>query len=88
MNKITKNILRIWITVSALVLFGLGWVALAHAQKPAPLADQFTNNAATVETVELAPVPSLEDLAGTTNQPAISQPSVNFNMPRIRTRGS
>jgi hypothetical protein len=88
MNKITKTILRIWITVSALVLFGIGWVALAHAQKPASLADQFTNNTIVVETVDLAPVLSLEELAGTTNRPVISQPSVNINIPRMRTRGS
>ena len=88
MNKITKNILRIWITVSALVLFGIGWVTLAHAQKPASLASQFTNTASVVETVSLMPVPSLNDFTETINRPVISQPSVNFNMPRMRTRGS
>ena len=93
MNKITKNILRIWISLSSLVLFAIGWIALAHAEKPAPLASQFTSTTTSiivesVDSVELAPVPSLEDLTQTNNLPAISQPTVNFSMPRLRTRGS
>ena len=91
MNKITKNILHIWITLSSLIVFAIGWIALAHAEKPAPLASQFTSTTSIVESVELvelAPVPSLDDLTQTNSQPAISQPSVNFSMPRLRTRGS
>jgi hypothetical protein len=91
MNKIMKHILRIWITISSLILFAIGWITLAHAQKPAPLAIQTTNDASVVATivdpVELAPVPSLDDFTQTINRP-ISQPTVNFSMPRLRTRGS
>ena len=92
MHKITKNILRIWISVSSLILFAISWITLAHAQKPAPLASQIINSAPVMETVvesvELAPVPALEDLSQTANRPTISQPTINFNMPRLRTRGS
>ena len=91
MNKITKKILRIWITVSSLILFAIGWITLAHAEKPAPLALQMVDNASqteTTETLELAPVLSLEDFSQTANQPTISQPTANIIMPRLRTRGS
>ena len=88
MNKITKKILRIWITVSSLILFAIGWITLAHAEKPAPLALQVIDTAPQIETQELAPVLSLEDFSQTANRPTISQPTANIIMPRLRTRGS
>lgn len=91
MNKITKNMLRIWISITSMMIFAMGWITLAHAQKPAPLTVQITEaapSAAPADSLNLEPVPSLEDLTQSSKRPTISQPSVNFNMPRLRTRGS
>jgi len=88
MNKITKNILRIWISITSIIVFAIGWITLAHAQKPTPLTSQTAEVFSTSELPELAPIPSLEDLTDNLSQPVFIQPNVNFNMPRLRTRGS
>ena len=90
MNKITKNILRIWISITSIIVFAIGWITLAHAQKPAPLINQTTEVSSVDGFPELAPIPSLEDLTQNSSQGQVTfiQPSVNFNMPRLRTRGS
>jgi hypothetical protein len=88
MNKITKNILRIWISITSIIVFAVGWITLAHAQKPVPLSTQIVEFASPTNPVDLAPIPLFEDLTRSVNRPAFSQPNVNFNIPRLRTRGS
>ena len=92
MNKTTKPLLRLWLSITSIFVFAAGWIALAHAPKPAPLATQivdFASPAAVVASqTELAPVPSLADLAQTVSRTTFVQPNTNFNQPRLRTRGS
>ena len=88
MNKITKNLLRIWISIISVIVFTIGWITLAHAQKPAQLIYQSFETQTLSESSDLAPIPSLEDLTQNVSRPSISRPSVNFSMPRLRTRGS
>jgi len=91
MNKTTKPILRLWLSITSILVFVAGWIALAHAPKPAPLSTQivdFVAPAAEVFQPELVPVPSLEDLSQTVNTTTFVQPTTNFSQPRLRTRGS
>jgi len=88
MNKITKNILRVWISIASIIIFGIGWITLAHAQKPTPLNIQTVEVYTSTKPFELAPILSFEDLIQSPNRPTVSQPNVNINMPRLRTRGS
>lgn len=93
MNKLTKNLLRIWISTTSVIAFAAGWIALAHAPKPAPLDIQSVAilssiESPTTDSFDLEPVPSLEGLLQGSVQTATSQRSFNFNLPRLRTRGS
>ncbi|MCA9937640.1 MAG: hypothetical protein KC418_03290 [Anaerolineales bacterium] len=94
MNKLTKILLRLWISLMSVATFVAGWAMLSHAQKPAPLtptAPAQTTTNTTINMPELAPIPSLEELVGsneTANQPVFVQPSVSTGFPRMRTRGS
>lgn len=88
MNKITRKILRIWISLSSMGVFLVGWVALAHAPKPAPLVTQEAVVSVDTPLPSLEPVPSLESLVGGSGQLNFSQPNIAVNLPRLRTRGS
>jgi hypothetical protein len=60
-----KNIklgLRVWITLTSVASFMVGWVMLVHAPKPA----QFSMN---VSTPKLAPLPPLSDTGTSSVQP-------------------
>ena len=86
MNKLINKIIRSWITLVSIFVFGIGWISLSHAEKPAPLV-QFTNTSI-VSQAELDSVPSLEEfIANNGTSPA---PSFNFvsSAPRLRTMGS
>ena len=88
MNKITNHLLRLCISITSTFVFVVDWITLAHAEKPAPLNIQTVEIASPVDAIELAPITSLEDLTQNADRPAFSQPSINFNVPRLRTRGS
>lgn len=88
MNRLTKSLLRIWISTSSVGAFAIGWSALAHSPKPAPLQVQAASVSAPAELPTLDPVPSLEDLLQGSAASNAPQPSFVFSMPMLRTRGS
>jgi hypothetical protein len=92
MYKLTKKILRLWITVSSVSAFLFGWVVLAHAPKPSSL---ITTPAAVVQQSlapldPLAPLPALDQLQDPSSSTLIQQGnlSTNIDIPRLRTSGS
>jgi len=87
MNKFTKTFLHVWLSLVSVLGFALGWVFIAHAQKPAPLDVPQVQISVPAQTV-LEPVPSINDfLKGEVSSPIkIQNPSVTF--PRLRARGS
>jgi hypothetical protein len=71
--KLTKLGLRLWIGVSTVIGFLVGWMMLAHSGKPAPAGvfaaqpatDGQGNAISSQSTVaSLPPIPSLSDLTG------------------------
>jgi hypothetical protein len=89
MDKIIKTTLRLWLALTSLLALLSGWVLLAHAEKPAPLVSP-QSQVSSLTIPQLAPIPSLEQLQQSPdNSPQISNvPSVSFNFPILRTRGS
>ena len=97
--KLVKVGLRIYIAISTIIGFLVGWILLAHSGKPADnSAAAQTNNITFFSDTSnqsgqaLAPIPSLDQLtAGATAvqapQALPQLPSVGFS-PRIRTHGS
>ena len=98
--KLVKLGLRIYIAVSTVIGFLVGWILLAHSGKPAAMivaqaAGPDTQSVVQVPTpAPLPPIPSLSDLVGGAQiqpLPAMSQiqvqPSTGFT-PRFRTGGS
>jgi hypothetical protein len=99
MDQLFRISLRLWLTITSLIAFLFGWVLLAHAQKPAPLvqsqsqAASSSTSSATVNMPQLAPIPSLQQLQKspqtiTNVAPIAPAPSISFNFPVMRTRGS
>ncbi len=96
MNHLVKTLLRLWIAGVSTAGLILGWVALAHSGKPAPLAGQAAANTgastAAFSAPQLEAIPSLDELvanpSGGSQLSAPIQPSVTFNFPRLRTMGS
>lgn len=94
--KLVKLSLRLYIAVSTVVGFLIGWVLLAHSGKPAVIdaATESAPQSTTIKLDALPPVPSLNDLvSGAPVQPLPApqhiqiQPSTGFT-PRFRTGGS
>lgn len=89
MNKITRTLLRIWLTLTSVAVFAVGWAAIAHSPKPAPLAIQSAELISAADIPDLEPIPSLESLTqGSARTTTSSQTGFNFSLPRLRTRGS
>jgi len=89
MNKFTRVLLRLWISLMSVGTFAAGWVMLSHAQKPAPFNPAPQAEMASITSVDmpaLAPVPSLEELLSSGQ--TMSQPVFIRALPRLRTRGS
>ncbi len=86
MKTITKNIIRIWITLASLFAFTIGWITLSHSETQAALNNQAAEVSTTTQ-IELAPVPSLEELTQS-NRPRSGPPSFTITTPRLRTAGS
>lgn len=81
--KNLKSGLRLWITLTSVASFMLGWVMLVHAPKP----PQFSIN---VSAPTLDPLPPLFDSTSNNNQNQqffSSQPRMRSN-PFFRTGGS
>jgi hypothetical protein len=86
--KLTKAIIRVWITTTSVVGFLSAWGLLSHAPKPAPLINQPTISlSATVDNI-----PSPEFSQGGDNfqslQPLPSFSTAQAMFPQLRTRGS
>ena len=99
--RLTKIGLRIWIGISTVIGFLVGWMMLAHSGKPAPAgvvaaqsaADNqgaATSTPAAIPT--LPPIPSLDDLTGGVQaqpQPLAVLPRISSgSFPRLRSGGS
>jgi hypothetical protein len=93
--KLLKIGLRTWIGSMSVISFLGGWALLSHSGKPVPLI-QTPEPAPTaaasqsMDTPQLAPIPSVNDLVTTNLQPLPSLPSSQTQsfFPRLRTRGS
>lgn len=72
--KFLKLGLRLWITVTSLLTFLVGWIMLAHAPKPSPSSPAAANSVAAVPT--LAPLPPL---SGNNNSNLQDQNPFQFN---------
>ena len=83
-----NKLLHVWIAVTSLVAFLLGWVFLGHSGKP--VSGSSVNNL--IRSSELTPLPTLAPLPMITNSGSSGfqpqQPSFQFAQPRFRTRGS
>lgn len=93
MKTLTKIVTRIWFTLSCLMIFGLGWIALSKSDVQIEQPQVVNNNEFTVTSMNLAPVPSFNDLVGNSKLSASSSasspaPQVRFSAPVIRTKGS
>jgi hypothetical protein len=102
--KPLKLALRIWITITSVLSFLVGWALLSHAPKPASIfssQNSPSSSASDPITVDplptLAPVPSLDSLITNPDTAVNLQPLPSFSnnnavtnnfVPRMRTRGS
>jgi hypothetical protein len=97
MTTTTKLIVRIWLALTSAAAFVFGWGLLAHAPKAEAssqpeLAAPAVHDPAAPGVVQLAPVPSLEQLRSGAQVSGAPAPSIRFSTvqsaPRLRTRGS
>jgi|WetSurMetagenome_2_1015567.scaffolds.fasta_scaffold1306639_2 hypothetical protein len=84
--KIFQKSLRVWIATASVAGFFGGWVLLAHAPKPGPVAQDASQ-------IELAPVPTLAPIPSIQGQNRNFQqfsvaPQTRQTLPRFRTGGS
>ncbi len=94
MQKYSKTIMHLWISIVSLGAFVFSWIFLVHSPKPAPLAvvkPQVSQSSTSIQ--GLQPIPSLNDfLKAGSRQVQQFSPSFNTNtttvQPRLRTRGS
>ncbi len=95
MQKISKTIMHLWISVVSLGAFVFSWVLLVHSPKPAPLAvlnKPVASQSAPADPSQLQPIPSLNDLLKSgSSQVQSFTPNFSTNIqsqPRLRARGS
>lgn len=93
MQKISKTIMHVWISLVSLGAFVFSWVLLVHSPKPAPLVATQPRivQAASIDQTGLQPIPSLNDLLNSGSRQVQSQQNTitaNTARPRLRTRGS
>jgi hypothetical protein len=91
--RLTKIGLRIWISISTVIGFLVGWMMLAHSGKPALAGAALAQSAPDTQSPAvsapaaiptLPPIPSLDDLtAGAQAQGAQVQPQPLPALPRI-----
>jgi len=94
--KLYRKALRIWITISSLVSFLIGWVFLAHLNESG--LTTLTTAEGTTNMLNLPAIPSVNDLASTNSEggnvqlfsfdPSTSQQSQTTTFLGLRTRGS
>lgn len=94
--KLYRKALRIWITISSLISFLIGWVFLAHI--PETGLSTSTSATSSANTLNLPAIPSVKGLANTNSNsggvqlfsfnPSTSQQSQTTTLPGLRTRGS
>jgi len=86
MNTIPKKIIRTWIALTSIFAFSMGWAALAHSEKPAPLVPAVETS--TTRDIQLAPVPSFEALSQSNQPSPVPSITIRRSIPRLRTGGS
>ena len=90
--KIFKFGLRLWITITSILTFLIGWIMLAHAPKPVQASPANAGVADTLPTLE--PLPPLDASTGSAfqsqSQPFFSnqQPQMFRSRPFFSTGGS
>lgn len=90
MQKISKTIMHLWISLVSLGAFVFSWVLLAHSPKPAPLvvSQPRISQAASIDQTKLQPIPSLNDFLKSGSRQVQTQQNTTIVRPRLRTRGS
>ncbi len=96
MQKISKTVMHIWITIASLGAFVFSWVLLIHSPKPAPLAafKPRAAQSAPADPSQLQPIPSLNDLLNAAPRSGSglnlqSNTTTTFqSAPRLHSRGS
>ena len=80
MQKFTKTLIHIWISIVSLGAFVFSWVLLVHSPKPAPLIQTQSNTntgsqTTTINQTSLQPIPSLNDYLKAGSQQVQTQQS-------------
>jgi hypothetical protein len=85
--KFYKKGIRLWITVTSLLSFLVGWAMLAHAPKPAQASSSPEGSVAPLPT--LAPLPPLSDDGNSFQNPSVlmTQPRGFFRQSPFFTTG-
>ena len=101
--KPLKLALRIWITITSVLSFLVGWALLSHAPKPASIFSSQTTTSSSVSgpaavdpLPTLAPIPSLDSIISNPSSSVNLQPLPSFTnnattnnfVPQFRSRGS
>jgi len=94
--KLYRKALRLWITITSLISFLIGWVFLAHIPESALSASTSTDTM--TNTLDLPAIPSVNGLANTNPNsngvqlfsfvPSTTQTQSQAASPTFRTRGS
>jgi hypothetical protein len=89
-TKWFRGLMKIWIAMVSVIVFFGGWIIFGHTGKPveAQGAQPAGNGQQLAPLPTLAPLPDLSSGASLQPLPAQQQPSFQFSMPRMRTRGS
>lgn len=92
MQKISKTIMHLWISLVSLGAFVFSWFLLVHSPKPAPLITSQPSSAQAVslDQTKLQPIPSLNDFLKSGSRQVQSLPNITTTtiQPRLHTRGS
>lgn len=85
MKSLTKTIIRTWITLMSFLAFAVGWIGLSMSGTPSTQAA----DSGTVHTVDLGPVPSVEQLVQNGQNSNLNPGfTIVASAPRLRTSGS
>jgi len=87
MQKITKSIIHVWVSLASMAAFMFGWAIFAHTEKPAPLIVQQPPSMQ-LEVPSLEPIPSIDELVQSSSQSMQIFQKPASSLPRLRARGS
>jgi len=85
--NVSRKLLRIWLTISSLVGFVLGWIFLSRTVEAAT-PTRIGNTSIAMPDIQAIPTLSTEDLNANGRRTFSVNPSQPSFMPRLRTGGS